>query len=103
MLPARLPPPPPPVPAVLRLVQMVLLGRWRATGEALYREVADLVEARGGMELLVAGCGEGVTAEWLAARTGAARDPQRALAGTRRPAARPCGPARADVDLRDSL
>ena len=65
-------PPPPPVPAVLRLVQTVMLGRWRATGEELYREVADLAEARGGTELLVAGCGEGVTAEWLAARTGAA-------------------------------
>jgi SAM-dependent methyltransferase len=64
-------PPPPPVPAVLRLVQTVMLGRWRATGEELYREVADLAEARGGTELLVAGCGEGVTAEWLAARTGA--------------------------------
>ena len=69
--PDRLLPPPPPVPAVLRLVQMVLLGRWRATGEELYREVADLAEAHAGTELLVAGCGEGVTAEWLAARTGA--------------------------------
>jgi SAM-dependent methyltransferase len=67
----RLRPPPPPVPAVLRLVQMVMLGRWRATGEDLYREVADLADARGGTELLVVGCGEGVTAEWLAARTGA--------------------------------
>jgi SAM-dependent methyltransferase len=57
---------------VLRLVQMVMVGRWRATGEELYREVADLAEARGGTELLVAGCGEGITAEWLAARTGAA-------------------------------
>ncbi|MFI5256795.1 MAG: class I SAM-dependent methyltransferase [Gemmatimonadales bacterium] len=64
-------PPPPPVPAVLRLVQMVVLGRWRATGEDLYREVAALANARGGTELLVVGCGEGVTAEWLAARTGA--------------------------------
>jgi SAM-dependent methyltransferase len=51
---------------------MVMLGRWRATGEDLYREVADLAEAHGGTELLVSGCGEGVTAEWLAARTGAA-------------------------------
>lgn len=51
---------------------MVMLGRWRATGEDLYREVADLANARGGTELLVVGCGEGVTAEWLAARTGAA-------------------------------
>src|SRR5258705_12898894 len=65
------PPPPPPVPAVLRLVQMVLLGRWRATGEELYREVADLAEARAGTEVLVSGCGEGGTAEWLASRTGA--------------------------------
>lgn len=68
----RLLPPPPPVPAILRLVQMVMLGRWRATGEDLYREVADLAEAQEGTELLVAGCGDGVTAEWLAARTGAA-------------------------------
>jgi SAM-dependent methyltransferase len=60
------------VPAVLRLVQMVMLGRWRATGEELYREVADLAEARGATDLLVAGCGDGVTAEWLAVRTGAA-------------------------------
>jgi SAM-dependent methyltransferase len=64
-------PPPPPVPAILRLVQIVVVGRWRATGEDLYREVADLANARGGTDLLVVGCGEGVTAEWLAARTGA--------------------------------
>lgn len=63
---------PPPVPAVLRLVQLVTVGRWRATGEELYREVADLTEAKAGMELVVLGCGEGVTTEWLAARTGAA-------------------------------
>jgi SAM-dependent methyltransferase len=60
------------VPAILRLVQMVMLGRWRATGEDLYREVADLAQARDGTELLVSGCGDGVTTEWLAARTGAA-------------------------------
>jgi SAM-dependent methyltransferase len=59
------------VPAILQLVQMVMLGRWRATGEDLYREVADLTEAKPGTELLVAGCGDGVTTEWLAARTGA--------------------------------
>jgi SAM-dependent methyltransferase len=53
-------------------VQLATIGRWRATGEELYREVADLSEARGGTELLVLGCGEGVTAEWLAVRTGAA-------------------------------
>ena len=27
----------PPAPAVLRLVQLAVLGRWRATGEDLYR------------------------------------------------------------------
>ena len=64
-------PAPPPVPAVLRLVQLVTIGRWRATGEELYREVAELTEARSGSELLVLGSGDGITAEWLAARTGA--------------------------------
>jgi SAM-dependent methyltransferase len=63
---------PPPVPAILRLVQLITAGRWRATGEDLYREVADQTEAKGGMEIIVLGSGEGVTAEWLAARTGAA-------------------------------
>ena len=62
----------PPVPAVLRLVQMVVLGRWRATGEDLYREVMRLVEAGPGKEILVSGCGDGVTTEWLATRTKAA-------------------------------
>jgi SAM-dependent methyltransferase len=47
-------------------------GRWRATGEELYREVADLTEAGPGTDLIVSGSGDGVTAEWLAARTGAA-------------------------------
>jgi 2-polyprenyl-3-methyl-5-hydroxy-6-metoxy-1,4-benzoquinol methylase len=61
----------PPSPAVLRLVQMVVLGRWRATGEQLYREVAELIAVKPGQEVLVAACGEGVTTEWLAARTGA--------------------------------
>ncbi len=61
----------PPVPAVLRLVQRSVLGRWRATAEELYREIADLVEAAPGREILVSGSGEGTTAEWLAARTGA--------------------------------
>jgi len=63
---------PPPVPAVLRLVQLATVGRWRATGEDLYREVADLSEAEEGSELFVLGCGDGITAEWLAARTAAA-------------------------------
>ena len=66
------PPNVPPVPAVLRLVQRSVLGRWRATGEELYREVAALLEARSGTEVLVSGCGEGVTCEWMARRTGAA-------------------------------
>lgn len=69
----RTPPPAvPPVPAVLRLVQRSVLGRWRATGEELYRELSDLAEAGPGRELLVSGCGEGATTEWLARRTGAA-------------------------------
>ena len=61
----------PPVPAVLRLVQSAVLGRWRATGEDLYREVARLAEITAGQDVLVAGCGPGLAAEWLAARTGA--------------------------------
>ena len=65
------PPRVPPVPAVLRLVQMVVLGRWRATGEELYREVAALLEAQPGKDIVVSGAGEGETSEWLAARTGA--------------------------------
>jgi 2-polyprenyl-3-methyl-5-hydroxy-6-metoxy-1,4-benzoquinol methylase len=66
------PPRVPPVPAVLRLVQMMVLGRWRATGEELYREVAALMEAAPGKEIAVSGAGEGETSEWLAAKTGAA-------------------------------
>ena len=62
----------PPVPAVLRLVQSVVLERWRATGEDLYREVARLIEVQAGQEIVVSGCGEGVTTEWLADHTGAA-------------------------------
>lgn len=60
------------MPAVLRLVQRSVLGRWRATGEELYRELSALAEAGPGNELLVSGCGEGATTEWLARRTGAA-------------------------------
>jgi SAM-dependent methyltransferase len=60
-----------PAPAILRLVQLVVLGRWRATGEQLYREVARITEVHAGQEVLVAGCGDGVTVEWLARRTGA--------------------------------
>ena len=65
------PPRVPPVPAVLRLVQTMVLGRWRATGEELYREVAELVEAQPGKEIIVSGAGEGETSEWLASKTGA--------------------------------
>lgn len=46
-------------------------GHWRATGEELYREVAGLLSVGPGGDLLVSGSGDGVTAEWLAARTGA--------------------------------
>jgi ubiquinone/menaquinone biosynthesis C-methylase UbiE len=72
---------PPPVPAVLRLVQTVVVGRWRATGEELYREVARLIGEAPGKEVLVVGSGDGVAVEWLAARTGATitgTDPDRA-------------------------
>ena len=62
----------PPVPAVLRLVQLAVLGKWRATGDDLYREVARLTEAAAGREIIVSGCGDGSTTEWLAKRTGAA-------------------------------
>ena len=65
------PPRVPPVPAVLRLVQMMVLGRWRATGEELYREVASLTDAGPGKEIVVSGSGEGETSQWLAAKTGA--------------------------------
>lgn len=61
----------PPVPAVLRLVQLAVLGKWRATGDDLYREVARLTEAAPGREIVVSGCGDGSTSEWLARRTGA--------------------------------
>lgn len=61
----------PPVPAVLRLVQMMVLGRWRATGEELYREVARLIDAQAGKDILVSGAGEGESSEWLAEKTGA--------------------------------
>jgi ubiquinone/menaquinone biosynthesis C-methylase UbiE len=60
-----------PAPAVLRLVQRAIIDRWRATGEDLYREVARLADIEAGQEIVVAGCGRGVTTEWLAHRTGA--------------------------------
>ena len=61
----------PPAPAVLRLVQELVFGRWRSSGEALYREVAALLDVQAGQEVLVAGCGDGTSCEWLAQRTGA--------------------------------
>lgn len=70
-VPAGSTPATPPAPAILRLVQLVVLGRWRATGEQLYREVARVTEAQPGQEVLVSGCGDGLTVEWLARRTGA--------------------------------
>lgn len=69
-----------PAPAVLRLAELLVRGRWEAVAEALYREVAALANAGPGVEVLVSGCGDGVTPEWLAARTGAAItgvDPER--------------------------
>jgi hypothetical protein len=48
-----------------------VLGRWRGTGEQLYREVARLTGASTGQEIVVSGSGEGVSVEWLARRTGA--------------------------------
>ena len=46
-----------------------MLGRWRTTAEQLYREVARITEAQSSQEVLVSGCGDGLTVEWLAART----------------------------------
>ena len=43
-------------------------GRWRTTAEHLYREVARIIEAQA-VRMLVSGCGDGLTVEWLAART----------------------------------
>lgn len=60
-----------PAPAVLRLVQMAIIDRWRATGEDLYREVARLASLEQGQDVIVAGCGGGTITEWLARRTGA--------------------------------
>ena len=58
----RVRPTPPPAPAVLRLVQLAVLGRWRATGEQLYREVVRVADIGRSQEVLVSGCGDGVTA-----------------------------------------
>ena len=72
---------PPPAPAVIRLAELLVRGRWEAVAEGLYREVAGLSNAGPGVEVLVSGCGDGITPEWLAARTGASLtgvDPDRA-------------------------
>lgn len=71
-VPPNAPPNVPPAPAVLRLVQELVLGRWRAAGEELYREVAAILEVEPGQEILVSGCGDGTSCEWLAVRTKAA-------------------------------
>ena len=72
---------PPPAPAVIRLAELLVRGRWDAVAEGVYREVAALTNAGPGVEVLVSGCGDGVTSQWLADRTGAAVtgvDPERA-------------------------
>lgn len=72
----------PPAPAVLRMAELLVRGRWEAVAEGLYREVATLANAGPGVEILVSGCGNGVTPEWLARRTRAAVtgvDPDRTL------------------------
>jgi SAM-dependent methyltransferase len=79
----------PAAPAVLRLVQELVFGRWRSSGEELYREVASLVGVGPGQEVLVSGCGDGTSCEWLARRTGAAvsgvdPDPERVEAADAR-------------------
>lgn len=76
------PTPPPPAPAVLRLAELLVRDRWEAVAEGLYREVAALANAGPGVEILVSGCGDGVTSELLARRTGAGvtgADPDPAL------------------------
>jgi SAM-dependent methyltransferase len=65
-------PRPSPVPAVLRLVQEAVLGRWRATSEDLYREVIRLTGFTADQEMVVVGCGEGDVTESFAMRTGGA-------------------------------
>ncbi len=53
-------------------MQELVFGRWRSSGEALYREVASLLGVERGQEVFVSGCGDGTSCEWLAQRTGAA-------------------------------
>lgn len=54
-----------------RLVHAAVMDRLHATGENLYREIVQLAGISAGHEVLVAGCGTGMIAEWLATRTGA--------------------------------
>ncbi|MDQ6887572.1 MAG: methyltransferase domain-containing protein [Gemmatimonadota bacterium] len=54
---------------MLTLVQSAVLGRWRATSEDLFHEVARLVGAAPGREVLVAGADPHGLAPWLARRT----------------------------------
>lgn len=61
----------PPAPAVLRLAELLVRDRWDAVAEGLLREVAALANAGPGSEIFVSGCGDGVTTEVLARRTGA--------------------------------
>jgi SAM-dependent methyltransferase len=80
---------PPPLPPVLRDVQAIVRGHWRVLGEELYREIARTLEVGPGGELIVVGCGDGVTVEWLAGRTGALAtgvdaDPERIARAERR-------------------
>ena len=56
----------PPAPVILRLVQAAVLGRWRATGEDLYREVVRESELAAGQEALVSALEGGYAPERLA-------------------------------------
>lgn len=74
----------PPAPAVLRLAELLVRDRWDAVAEGLLREVAALANAAPGSQLFVSGCGDGITNEVLARRTGASvtgADPDSAQIG----------------------
>jgi SAM-dependent methyltransferase len=100
----------PPARAILRLIEVVVLGRWRITAEHLYREVARIIEAAGGQDVLVSGCGDGLTVEWLAARTKASvvgvdadrKQIERAEARVRGPLAVRGGGTPADVSFQQA-
>ena len=60
----------PPARAILRLIELVVLGRWRSDRRAVVsRGGARIIEAQAGQDVLVSGCGDGLTVEWLAERT----------------------------------